>query len=72
MIVDELHGILNAYEMRKEKNDPSRKEVAFKAIKDLKKSEAPSKKHPDISDDEESIFTKKLERELENIKENYP
>ena len=31
MTVDELHGTLTTYEMRTEQEDPSRKEVAFKA-----------------------------------------
>ena len=52
MTVNELHGILIAYEMRKGNNDPSRKEAVFKAIKDSKKSENPSKNHSNISDDE--------------------
>ena len=32
MTVDELHGIFTAYEMRTGHNEPSRKEVAFKAL----------------------------------------
>ena len=70
--IDELHGILTAYEMRTGQNDPSRKEAAFKGIKDSKKFEAPSKNHSEISDDEEALFIKKLERGIENTKESYP
>ena len=33
MTVDELHGIFTAYEMRTGQDGPSRKEVAFKALK---------------------------------------
>jgi hypothetical protein len=36
--MDELHGILIAYEMRTEKNNSPRKEVAFKASKKTKKN----------------------------------
>ena len=45
LTVDELHEIFTAYEMRTRQNHPSRKEAAFKAIKESKKSEAPSKNH---------------------------
>ena len=59
---DELHGILIAYETRTGKNDHLRKEVRFKDIKYSKKSEAPSKSHSDILDDEEALFIKTFER----------
>jgi hypothetical protein len=35
--MDELHGILTAYEMRTEQDNPSRKEATFKASKKTKK-----------------------------------
>ena len=72
MTVDELHGILTAYEMRTGQDDHSRKEAAFKAIKDSKKTEAPSKNHSKISDDEEALFIKKLERGIGKYKGNLP
>ena len=43
LTIDELHGIFTAYEMRKGKNDSSRKDASFKAINESKKYEAPSK-----------------------------
>ena len=45
--VDELHGILTAYEMRTGQNESSRKEVAFKAS---------SKNQSENLDDEEALF----------------
>ena len=45
LILDELHGIFTEYDMRTWHNDSSRKEVAFKAINESKKSESPSKNH---------------------------
>ena len=62
LTVDELHGIFTAYEMRMGQNDFSRKEAAFKAINEPKNSRAQSKNHSEISDDEEGLFIKKLER----------
>ena len=61
LTVDELHGIFAAYDMRTRQNDSSRKKAAFKAINESKKTEAPSKNHSEISNDEESLFIKKLE-----------
>ena len=61
--VDELHGILTAYEMRMILNESSRKEATFKAS---------SKNQSENLDDEESLFIKNLKRVLENIKESYP
>ena len=49
VIVDELHGILTAYEMRTGLNEISRKEVAFTAS---------SKNQSENLDDEESLFIK--------------
>ena len=61
--VDELHGILTAYEMRTGPNKSSRKEAEFKAS---------SKNQSENLDDEESLYIKNLRRVLENIKESYP
>ena len=70
--VDELHGIFTRYEMRTRHNDPSRKEETFKAIKGSNKSDAPSKNHSKISDDEEALFIKNLREVLENKNKIYP
>ena len=51
--IDELHGIFTAYEMRTGHNEPSRKDVAFKAL---------SKNQLENLDDEEALFIKKLEK----------
>ena len=45
--VDELHGILTAYQMRMGLNESSRKEEAFKAL---------TKKQSENVDDEEALF----------------
>ena len=50
LIVDELHGILTAYEMRTGLNQSSRKEEVFKAS---------SKNQSENLDDEEALFIKK-------------
>ena len=70
--VDELHGIFTACEMRSGQTDSLRKEAAFKAINESKKIESPSKNHSDISDDEESLFIKKIERGTGKYKGNLP
>ena len=72
LTIDELHGILTAYKMRTGQNYPSRKEATFKAIKYSKNPKAPSKNHSDISDDEESLFIKKLERGTGKYKGKLP
>ena len=58
--MDELHGIFIAYEMRTKHNGPSRKDATFKATKQSKKSKYLPKNQSENSDDEESIFIKKL------------
>ena len=45
LTMDELHGILTAYEMRIGQEGPSRKEAAFKASKESKKSDFLPKNH---------------------------
>jgi hypothetical protein len=42
-IMDEFHGILTVYEMRTEKENPSNKQVAFKASNKTKKKEHKSR-----------------------------
>ena len=51
--VDELHGILTAYEMRTGLNESSRKEATFKAS---------SKNHSKNLDDDDDLFIKKLDK----------
>ena len=60
--IDELHGILTAYEMRNSGEDSFRKEVAFKvAKKNKKKVEAETSNHEDSEEDkEEANFVKNL------------
>ena len=52
-MVDELHGILTAYEMRTGINKTSRKDATFKAS---------SKNQSENLDDEKALFIKKLEK----------
>ena len=58
LTLDEPHVIFTSYEMRTRQNEPTRKEAAFNATKESKKSEVLPKNH---SDDEEALFIKKLE-----------
>ena len=60
--MDELHGILTSYEMRFASENPSKKEVDFKAAKrDKKKVETEINNHEDSKEDvEEAKFVKNL------------
>ena len=59
--MDEIHGILTAYEMRAEKENPSRRESTIKASKKTRGSKQDcSKSSSDEYDHEESNFVKKL------------
>jgi len=63
--MDELHGILTTYEMRAEKDSPSRKEETFKESKKTKKYNQKSKSNCDYNDDsnedeEMANFVRKL------------
>ena len=49
--MDELHGILIAYEMRTEQEKPSRKEATFKVSKKIKKNNQKSKSYSKCSED---------------------
>jgi hypothetical protein len=49
--MDELHGIFIAYEMRTEREYPSKKEASFKASKRTKKKKLESKPKCSYSDD---------------------
>jgi len=61
--VDELHGILIAYEMRTKQENPSRREATFQASRKMKKNKQmskPSSNNSEDSDDEEANFVIKL------------
>ena len=62
--MDELHGILIAYEMRTASENPSRKEATFKAAnRNKKKVETKISNHEDSEEDvEEANFVKNLRR----------
>jgi hypothetical protein len=75
--MDELHGILTAYEMRTEQDNPSRKEASFKASKKTKKNKKNSKSNyscNDDSDEDEEItnFVRKLKRGTRKYKGKLP
>ena len=61
--VNELHGILTAYEMRTGLNESSRKEASFKGS---------SKNQSENLDDEEALFIKKLEKGTGKYKGKLP
>jgi hypothetical protein len=65
--MDELHGILTAYEMRTEHDNLPRKESSFKASKKTKKNKKNSKPSCSCSDDSDEYeeianFVRKLKR----------
>ncbi len=72
MTMDELHGILTAYEMRITQRGPSKRESAYKASKESRKLEGIQKNHPEDSDDEEALFIKKLKRGTGKYKGKLP
>ena len=72
MTVDELHGIFTTYEMIRRQNEPLIEEAVFKVSKETKMSEIPSKNHSENSDDEESLFIKKLKRGIDKYKGKIP
>jgi hypothetical protein len=63
LTMDELHGILTAYEMRTEKENSSKKEVAFKASKKTKNKEHKSSDCSIYeSDTEEAHFVRNIKK----------
>ena len=70
--MDELNGILIAYEMITEQEKPSIKEVAFKVSKKTKKNNLKSKSYSSCSEDsydeEEANFVRKLKRGTSKFK----
>ena len=61
--VDELHGIVTAYEMKTRLNETSKKEAAFKVS---------SKNQLENLDDEESLFVSKLKKGTRKYKGKLP
>jgi hypothetical protein len=75
--MDELHGILIAYEMRIEQDNPSRKEATFKASKKTNKNKQKPKSNyscnNDSKEDEEiANFVRKLNRGTDMYKGMLP
>ena len=68
----ELHGILNAYEMRTKPKNVSKKEETFKAMRKPKKINHGCKNPFDMYDEEESNFMTKLKGGQGKYKENLP
>jgi hypothetical protein len=58
IVMDELHGIFTAYEMRTEQENPDVKEAAFKASKRSKKKKKEQEEYSisnDVSEDDEEV-----------------
>lgn len=76
--MDELHGILTAYDMRIEQEKPSRKEEAIKVSKKTKKNNQNPKScscsscSEDSDDEEEANFVIKLNRGTDKFKGKLP
>jgi hypothetical protein len=75
--MDELNGIITTYEMRTEQENPSRKEVAFKASKKTRKNKKKLNSNCSYSDDanedeEMANFVRKLKRGISNYKGKFP
>jgi hypothetical protein len=75
--MDELHGILTAYEMRTKQYNPSRKEATFKASKKTRKNKKKSKSNCSYNDDsyeDEEItnFIRKSRRDTGKYKGKLP
>jgi hypothetical protein len=67
IIMDKLHGIFTAYEMRTEQENPDIKEAVFKASKKSKQNGRKKKEHnisSDVSEDDEEVanFVKRLNK----------
>jgi len=67
--IDALHGILTAYEMRTEPNNPVKGEATFKTSK--KKAHKNCSDHSS-DDEEEALFTKGLQRGTDKYKGKLP
>jgi hypothetical protein len=74
LLIDELQGILTAYDMRTSNENPSNKEASFKATKkDKKKVETKTSNHEDLEENmEEANFVKNLKRDTGKYKGKLP
>jgi hypothetical protein len=73
LTMDELHGILIAYEMRTRKERPSKGEMTFKERKSKKNQEQVSNEdQSEISDEEVENFMKKLKKGTGKFKGKLP
>jgi hypothetical protein len=78
MTMDELHGILTAYEMRTEQDNPVTKEATFKASKKTKKKDKQNPKsdcscNDDSEEDEEvANFVRRMKRGTDKYKGMLP
>lgn len=73
LTMDELHGILTVYEMRIEKENPSKREVVFKASKKMENREHKSSDSFDKeSDAKEAHFLRKLKKGSRKYKVKLP
>jgi hypothetical protein len=73
LTIDELHGILTTYEMRIEKEKPSKRELFFKATKKMKNKEHKSRDCSSFeSDTEEANFVRKLKKGSGKYKAKFP
>ena len=70
LTIEELYGILTAYEMRTGQDNSQKKEAAFKASKVAKKSK--TKIQSENSNDEEALLVKNIKRGTGKSKGNYP
>ena len=74
--MDELHGILTAYEMRTEQEKPSRKEATFKVSKKTKRNNLKEKPYSscngDLDDEEEANFVINMKRGTGKFKGKLP
>jgi hypothetical protein len=73
LTLDEIHGILIAYEMRTGQEESSKRETTFKASKKTKNHEhVPNENHSDISNEEEANFIRKLKKGFGKYKGKLP
>jgi hypothetical protein len=73
LTVDELHGILTAYELRKGHEKPSKGEKYFNDSKEKKNKEQMSNEYQsDISYVEEANFIKKIQKRFGKYKGKLP
>ena len=68
--MEELYGILIAYEMRTGKDDSQKKEATFKASKVAKKSK--TKIQSEYFDDKEALLVKNIKRGIGKYKGKLP